>query len=618
MTSLTSDSLGATYLGSERSRFLVWAPHARTVDVELVGPHEGLLALQPAARGYFCGMFEGAVPGSQYFYRLDAEKRRPDPASRFQPQGVHGPSQIINPHFAWHDQEWRGLTLDEYVLYELHVGTFTPEGTFDAVAERLDELVRLGVTAVELMPVAQFPGNRNWGYDGVYPFAAQSSYGGPDGLRRLVDACHSRGLAVALDVVYNHLGPEGNYLADFGPYFTDRYRTPWGAAINFDERHSDEVRRYFTENALHWVTDFHIDALRLDAVHAVFDESARPFLREMGETVHRQAERLQRRVMVIAESNKNDTRHVEPAPVGGYGLDALWNDDFHHILHVLLTEEKTGYYECFGGLEQMAKAFAEGFVYTGQYSPYRARRHGVSSRHIPPQCFVVCAQNHDQVGNRALGDRLSRLVSFESLKLAAGAVLLSANVPLLFMGEEYGEEAPFLYFVSHSDKALIAAVRKGRQEEFAAFRWQEELPDPQAERTFRRSALNRDLLQEPRHAVLREFYRELIRLRRSNRALRTLSKQQMEVTPFEPAQAILLRRWEGTSQVAAILHFGEDRSAWDVPLPAGRWQVVLDSADTRWLGTGATLAQNMASQGRLSIVSAPRQVLLLSLEEDAL
>ncbi len=617
MSAIPGFPLGAAYLGDQRSRFVVWAPHARRVEVELVAPRAERIALEPAERGYFCGTLDGAAPGSRYFYRLDGEKRRPDPASRFQPEGVHGPSQIIDPCFPWQDQAWRGLPLADYLLYELHVGTFTPEGTFDAVAERLDELVRLGVTVVELMPVAQFPGNRNWGYDGVYCFAAQDSYGGPDGLRRLVDACHRRGLAVALDVVYNHLGPEGNYLADFGPYFTERYRTPWGAAINFDDQHCDEVRRYFIENALHWVTDFHVDALRLDAVHAIFDESARPFLRELGEAVHRQAERLSRRVAVVAESNKNDARHVEVPELGGCGLDALWNDDFHHCLHVLLTGERSGYYADFGGLEQMAKTLEEGFVYTGQYSGYRCRRHGVSSRHIPAQRFVVCAQNHDQVGNRALGERLSRLVSFESLKLAAGAVLLSANVPLLFMGEEYGEEAPFLYFVSHSDEALIEAVRRGRRQEFSSFQWRQEIPDPQAESTFQRCLLNRELLREPRHRALWEFYRELIRLRRTVPALGSLSKQQMEVTLFETARAVALRRWEGASQAAAIFCFGEAPAAWEMPLPAGRWRVVLDSAHERWLGPGATLDQNLVSHGRVSVASAPRQVLLLCLEEDA-
>ena len=316
------------------------------------------------------------------------------------------------------------------MLYELHVGTFTAQGTFDAIVPHLDELKDLGITSIELMPVAQFPGDRNWGYDGVYPFAVQNSYGGPEGLKRLVNACHQRGLAVTLDLVYNHLGPEGNYLQDFGPYFTDRYRTPWGSAINFDGPESDEVRRFFIENALYWVTEFRVDALRLDAVHGIFDFSALHFLQELAAAVHEQAEQLNRRIYVIAESDLNDVRIVRSPELGGYGLDAQWNDDFHHALHTLLTGERTGYYEDFGRIQDLAKAFAEGFVYSGAYSPARRRRHGNSSKDLAAPRFVVFAQNHDQVGNR---HRLSALVSFEWLKLAAAVVLLSPFIPLLFI-----------------------------------------------------------------------------------------------------------------------------------------------------------------------------------------
>jgi maltooligosyltrehalose trehalohydrolase len=367
------------------------------------------------------------------------------------------------------------------------VGTFTPEGTFEAIIPHLDELRELGITAVELMPVAQFPGTRNWGYDGVYPFAVQNSYGGPEGLKRLVNACHGRGIAVVLDVVYNHLGPEGNYLWDFGPYFTDRYKTPWGSAINFDGPHSDPVRRLFIENALYWVTEFRMDGLRIDAVHGILDFSAYPFLEELASAVHEKAERLNRRVYVIAESDLNDTRVIRSRELGGYGLDAQWNDDFHHALHTLLTEDQTGYYQDFGRLGDLVKAFREGFVCSGQYSSYRRRRHGNSSRDIPAGCFVVFAQNHDQVGNRMRGERLSQLVCRERMKLAAGVVFLSPFIPLLFMGEEYGETAPFPYFISHSDADLVEAVRRGRREEFAAFGWSQEPPDPQIPMTRRPS-----------------------------------------------------------------------------------------------------------------------------------
>ncbi len=372
-----------------RCEFLVWAPLAGAVDVRILSPQELLLPLTKDDRGYFYGASGGINPGTLYFYALDGRERWPDPASRSQPHGVHGPSQIIESGFTLDDGHWSGLGLQDYIIYELHVGTYTPEGTFDAVVAHLDGLAELGITAVELMPVTQFPGNRNWGYDGVYPFAVQNTYGGPEGLKRLVKACHFRGLAVVLDVVYNHLGPEGNYLGKFGPYFTDRYRTPWGEALNFDGPESDEVRRYFIENALYWINEFHIDALRLDAVHAIMDGSPNPFLAELVEAVHGEAARLKRPVYLIAESDLNDVRLLRPRELGGYGLDSYWNDDFHHVVHTVLTGEMTGYYLDFGKFGQMAKAFREGFVYSGDYSVYRRRRQGSSSLGIAPRHFVV-------------------------------------------------------------------------------------------------------------------------------------------------------------------------------------------------------------------------------------
>jgi maltooligosyltrehalose trehalohydrolase len=377
-----SPSLGATYLGDGRCRFRLWAPFAQTAAVRIVAPQERLIPMEPHERGYHEATVDGIEPGNLYIYRLDDGKDRPDPASRFQPRGVHGPSQVMDSSFPWEDDSWSGLPLEQYVIYELHAGTFTPEGTFDAIIAHLDRLKELGVTAIELMPVAQFPGDRNWGYDGVDLFAVQSSYGGPAGLKRLVNACHRHGLAVVLDVVYNHLGPEGNYLADFGPYFTDRYRTPWGQAINFDGPGSDEVRRFFIENALYWTTEFHIDGLRLDALHAVFDSSAQPFLEELAAVVHDEADRMGRRVYLFAESDRNDPRFVRSSDSGGYGLDAHWNDDFHHALYTLLTGEQTGYYQDFGKMEDLAKAFREGFIYSGQYSPT-----GSAATALPPATF---------------------------------------------------------------------------------------------------------------------------------------------------------------------------------------------------------------------------------------
>jgi len=556
-------------------------------------------------------MADGVEPGSLYFYILEGQKERPDPASRFQPQGVHGPSQVVDTQFAWQDECWFGLPLQDYIIYELHVGTYTSRGTFEAIIPHLDNLRDLGITAIELMPVAQFPGERNWGYDGTYPFAPQNSYGGPEGLKRLVNACHQRGLAVVLDVVYNHLGPEGNYLWDFGYYFTDRYATPWGSAVNFDGPYSDEVRRFFLENALYWVSEFHIDALRLDAVHAILDFSAQPFLADLAWAVHERAERLNRRIYVIPESALNDTRLVRLPEVGGFGLDAQWNDDFHHALHTLLTGEQSGYYQDFGRLSDLTKAFCEGYVYSGQYSTYRRRHYGNSSRNIPAHRFVVFAQNHDQVGNRMRGERLSQLVAFEGLKLAVGVVLLSPYIPLLFMGEEYGEEAPFPYFISHSDPRLVAAVRKGRKEEFAAFKSQGEPPDPQEESTFLSANLNHALRREGNHRVLLDFYAKLISLRKRTPALNCLSKENMEVMGFEKGNVLFLRRWTPTDEIAVVFHFGEQDTSPLIPLPRGLWKKGLDSADEDWLGPGSSVPMEVNSDGEVVINLSPHAFVLL-------
>ncbi|HEY32060.1 MAG TPA: malto-oligosyltrehalose trehalohydrolase [Dehalococcoidia bacterium] len=597
--------LGATYLGNGRCQFTVWAPIIQKVEVHIVSPEERIVPLVMSDRGYHHSVVEGVEPSCRYFYRLDSEKERPDPASRFQPEGVHGLSQVVDSHFPWTDQKWTGLPLEEYIIYELHVGTFTTDGTFDAVIPHLDRLKDLGITAVELMPAAQFPGNRNWGYDGVFPFAVQDSYGGPDKLKCLVNACHLRKLAVILDVVYNHLGPEGNCLADFGPYFNDRYKTPWGAALNLDGPHSDEVRRFFIENAIHWLTEFHIDALRLDALHAILDISSYPFIEELAESFHKQVEKLGRKAYLIGESTANDARLIKSKESGGYGLDAQWNDEFHHSLHVLLTGEKTGYYQDFGQLQHMAKAFQEGFVYSGQYSSYRDRRHGVSSKDIPSHQLVVFAQNHDQVGNRANSERLSQLVNFEALKLAAGVVLLSPYVPLLFMGEEYGETAPFPYFISHSEPDLIEAVRKGRRDEFAAFQWEGEFPDPQDKVTFLRAKLNHQLRSDGQHHILLELYRVLIGLRKETPALAHLSKDNMDVRIIKNHKLLFLRRWNGDSEVMAVFSFNDSQVTVTLPVLAGHWRKSFDSAGERWQGGGSVVPEELGSKREVTVTLGP-------------
>jgi maltooligosyltrehalose trehalohydrolase len=604
--------LGATCSITGGCDFLVWAPRAKNVEVHIVAPQDRFFPMEPLPRGYFHACVQEAGTGTLYRYRLDGKIERPDPASRLQPQGVHGPSQVVGREFTWQDESWRGLSLRDFVLYEIHVGTFTRKGTFEAILARLPDLQALGVTALEIMPVAQFPGTRNWGYDGVYPFAVQDSYGGPAGLKTFVNACHQQGFAVVLDVVYNHLGPEGNYLNDFGPYFTDVYHTPWGQAVNYDRPHSDEVRRFFIENALQWIAEFHVDALRLDAVHAIVDPSARPFLQELGLAVHRRAAQQQWPAFLMPESDRNDARLVSEPALGGVGLDAVWNDDFHHALHVLLTGEKNGYYEDFGTIDQLARAFSEGFVYSGQYSRYRRRSHGNSSLDTPGERLVVFSQNHDQVGNRQVGDRLSSLVSFAGAKLAAGVVLLSPFLPLLFMGEEYGETAPFQYFVSHGDPALIDAVRKGRAAEFAHFGWEGQIPDPQAEETFRRCILNWELRSAGQHRLLLAFYAELLRLRRELRPLSNLDKHCLEAVALENSRTLFLRRWSGDDQVVIVFHFGEGESETDLPVPEGEWTKRLDSSARVWGGDGSNSLENILSSGKYRLCLNPQSFVLFS------
>lgn len=590
--------IGADYLGNGRCEFNVWAPLLKDAAVKLVSPAERLIPMKKDNSGYWTALADDVYPGALYLYNLDNEMDRPDPASRYQPDGVHGASQVMDTkEFAWEDYNWRGIALHEMIIYELHAGAFTKEGTFEAVIPYLDYLKGLGISAVELMPVSQFPGRRNWGYDGAYPYAVQNSYGGPSGLKALINACHKNGLAVILDVVYNHLGPEGNYLKNFGPYFTDKYRTPWGEAINFDGPYSDGVRDFFIENAVYWAAEFHFDALRIDAIHGIYDFSAKHILQELAEAVHNHAEKMGRKIYVIAESDLNDVRVINPVETGGYGLDAQWNDDFHHCLHALLTGESNGYYEDFGRIGNLEKAFREGFVYSGDYSVFRKRRHGSSTLERPGHQLVVFSQNHDQIGNRAMGDRLSQSQSFEKLKLAAAAVILSPYIPLLFMGEEYGEKAPFLYFVSHSDEALIEAVRNGRREEFASFQWSGDIPDPQAEKTFLSSKINIELYKQGQHNILFTLYRKLIKLRKDIPALSNLNKKNMEVKGLEDEKALFVRRWHKGDEVFCIYNFN-DRDIEFKPAPLkGRWEKIIDSSSEEWGGSRGFSEQMIKSEG---------------------
>jgi len=491
----------------------VWAPDA---DEVLLIRGDERSDLERGEGGWWHG--PPLPPGTDYWFAVDGEGPFPDPRSRWQPHGVHGPSRVLDPaEVAGEGSGFRAPPLASGIVYELHVGTFSSEGTFDGAIPRLDHLVDLGVTHVELMPVAQFPGDRGWGYDGAALYAPHAPYGGPQGLRRFVDACHDRGLAVLLDVVYNHLGPEGNHLARFGPYFTERYGTPWGQAVNLDDRGSDEVRRFFVDNALMWLGDYGIDGLRIDAVHALFDHSALHFLEELEEAVRTLGARTGRHLVLIAESDLNDPRVVTPREAGGWGMDAQWSDDFHHAIHALLTGDREGYYRDFGSLEHVARALEQGFVYDGRYSAYRGRRHGRPLRERRGSRLLGYLQNHDQVGNRATGERFGALTSPARVRIGAALVLTAPFVPLLFQGEEWGASTPFLYFTHVTDPDLGRAIREGRRREFAGFGWRpEEIPDPQDPQTFERSRLKWDEREDEQHRELLEWYGSLIRLRRTH------------------------------------------------------------------------------------------------------
>jgi maltooligosyltrehalose trehalohydrolase len=603
--------LGASPLPGGRCDFVVWAPNRGKVDLQLQQQGQPRsVSMKRGELGYYRATVEDVAPGAKYTYKLDGSDDRPDPASRYQPEGVHGPSEVVDlSTFAWTDATWKGFALEDSVFYELHVGTYTPAGTYAALIPHLAELKELGVTTIELMPIAQFPGGSNWGYDGVYPFASQNTYGRPHDLQNFVNAAHSQGLAVALDVVYNHLGPEGNYVGEYAPYFTDHYRTPWGAALNFDRAHSDEVRHFFIQNALYWLREFHFDALRLDAVHSIFDASAKPFLAELSENAAALSSRLGRQIQLIAESDLNDVRVLRPRDDCGLGMDASWSDDFHHSVHTLLTGETSGYYADFGGTHPLKMTLENGWYYSGQYSRYRKRRHGNRPDGLTATRFVVCNQNHDQVGNRAKGDRLSALVDFESLKLAAGITVLSPFVPMLFMGEEYGETAPFQYFTSHGDKDLGEAVRRGREREFAAFGWKGGVPDPQSEATFAASKLDHSLTENEPHRTLRRFYQNLLRYRRERKLA---CFKHLSGTEYPAEKALLVQYLSADVSIAALFHFGDSPSTIRFSIPSGAWTVAIDSADKVWRGNGTSaVAKSFDATSVTQVSMQPRSFLVL-------
>ncbi|MBD2593363.1 malto-oligosyltrehalose trehalohydrolase [Nostoc spongiaeforme FACHB-130] len=594
--------IGAHYLGNGECEFTVWSPTLNSVAVEILTPESQLIPLKPQVEGYWQVKVNDVYPGTLYRYQLNEQEAFADPASQFQPQGVHGASVVVDHHFEWTDTTWTGIPLESMIFYELHVGTFTPEGTFAAIIPRLPELRELGINAIEIMPIAQFPGDdhiqpdlayRNWGYDGVYLYAVQNSYGSPADFKQFVNACHANGIAVVLDVVYNHFGPEGNYMGQFAPYFTKTYKTPWGNAMNFDDAYSQGVRNYFIQNALYWLGDFHIDALRLDAIQAIYDLGAKHFLGELAEVVHNFCQGGTWKRYLIAESDLNNPQVVRPPELGGYGIDAQWSDDFHHALHTLLTGDRQGYYQDFGKCADLAKAYQDTFVYDWRYAPHRKRFHGISCRDRPLSQFSVCIQNHDQIGNQMKGERLSERISFAGLKLAAGAVLLSPYLPLLFMGEEYGETAPFIYFVSHSDPELIQAVRAGRKQEFEAFHYAEDPPDPESAETFLRCKLNWELRHQGQHKVLWDWYRQLIHLRQTHPALLNFDRDSIAATSDEDKKVVVVRRWCESGEVVFAMNFNSSSVAVSLPIQQSA-RKLLDSADTVWSGEGSQAADKLA------------------------
>ncbi len=569
---------GAVYNENGECEFTVWAPSAKKVELIFKDSKDPVL-LEQQEKGYWSIVLDQINPEILYKYRLDGEKELPDPASRYQPEGVHQWSQAINQHsYSWNDDAWKGRSMEELIIYELHVGTFTKAGTFKGIQDKLDHLLELGINAIEIMPISAFPGGRNWGYDGVYPYAVQESYGSSEALKELIDTCHAKGIAVILDAVYNHMGPEGNYLAEYGPYFTEKYKTPWGKAINFDDAFSDPVRNFFLGSAIMWLKEYHFDGLRLDAIHEIIDRGAKHILKELSERVDLLEEESGRKYVLIAESDLNDTRIIDNYSHGGYGLEAQWVDDFHHSLHTLLTGENDGYYKDYGNLNQMAKSFRQAFVYDGIYSKFRKRTIGNNPRELPSYKFVGCIQNHDQVGNRMLGDRLTKLVSLEKLKLAAGVLLTSPLVPMLFMGEEFAEDQPFQYFVSHGDPDLVKAVQEGRKREFEYFNHKQgEFPDPQSEETFNRSKLHWNFREEAHKEVIFRFYKELISLRKKG-VFSNFREKEIHTEVMEDKKLLSV----SAGNLSIYFNFGLENQAFTIPNEKAK--IILASADKEWSG----------------------------------
>ncbi|WP_206106615.1 malto-oligosyltrehalose trehalohydrolase [Ilyomonas limi] len=580
-------NIGAQYLQNNTTRFTVWAPEKETMQLHVVHPKEQKLQMQKDNDGYFSVTADNVQPGSHYFFKPDGKQDYPDPASSYQPEDVFGASAVIDHEaYQWHDENWHGLPFEDFIFYELHVGTFTPEGTFEAIIPYLNDLAETGINAIELMPVNQFSGNRNWGYDATYLYAVHHSYGGPKGLKKLVDACHQKGIAVFLDIVYNHLGPEGNFLPEYAPYFTDKYCTPWGDALNFDDEWSDGVREYISDNPVYWFKNYHIDGLRLDAIHEMYDKGAINIWQLMQQKVAQAEQQSGRRLYLVAECDLNSPRVVKNTGEGGWGFDAQWLDDFHHILYIFLDKEGKDRYVDFYRMEQLAKAYKEGFVHSGEWVQFRKRRHGTSSAGVPGNRFVAFNLNHDQAGNRIGGERLSVLISFEKQKLAAAALLLSPYIPMLFMGEEYGEDTPFFFFISHHDTSNIKAVQEGRRKEFANYglREGEDFPDPYDEDTFNRCKLQWHKRKEGKYKIMLDWITTLIQLRRTNEMLKNFNKNNLQAYNINQDGLIVIRQDDaGKKFLVCCFNFSDKAIAYTLPSYKEHWHKTLDSKEQQWM-----------------------------------
>ena len=572
--------MGAQLIGDEQVHFRLWAPKLKKASVKLLENPIRIIPMKIGDENVFECIATNVKPNTDYLYILDDQQERPDPVSRYQPQGVHGPSRVIDPNdFKWTDDKWHGLELQDLIIYELHVGTFTPEGTFEAIIEKLPYLKELGITAIELMPIAQFPGNRNWGYDGVLPYAPQSTYGPPKGLKNLINACHQHGLAVILDVVYNHLGPEGNYFNDFAPYFTDLHKTEWGKAFNFDGPDNAMVRKYFIENALYWLSEYHFDGLRLDAVQAIFDFGPKHFLLELSEEFHKEANKLQRKAWLTAETNLNEAHLINSREEGGLGIDAQWNDDFHHAMHAYLVRKRDKYFIDYGPLIDIQKAVEEGFVYNGQWSQFHKKHYGTSTETTPGYRFVICIQNHDQIANAYRGERLATILDPAQLRMASALLFCAPNLPMIFMGQEFRATTFFIYFISHEDEAIVQAVREGYRRDHLGDP-QADHHDPQDTSTFEKSKIDWPQLKEADHKEMFLFYKTMISIRKQYSFLSNCRKDLTKLESNEEKQWMIIRRGDPSGQKGILIcNFAPHEQSIPIQFSAGKWEMIMNTSD---------------------------------------